>query len=259
MIKIRRNSEIPNDLITASQKRFVGNASTHIHEFFEIEYIIDGKGICKIDGCEYKIKKGTLFLLTPTNTHEIISADAELINVMFRCEFGNDILHIPTFCDPYFELNAGDQDFVRAVLTELCGVYENDITYAHMLLQCVIQKLSYYPTVTADTSLPYIQRTILYVTENFRYGISLNDAAAQVGLCPTYLSELFSDQMGMTFKNYLDNVRFSYAKNLLTFTDLPICDVCKYAGFGDYANFSRRFKALFDLTPTEYRKRKTYT
>ena len=255
MIVIKENTAIDNGFITASQKRFVGNARTHVHEFFEIEYIIDGSGICKIDGIEYPMRAGTLFLLDPSNTHEIISADAELINVMFKCEYDNDIFILPSLRSPMVELTERDSAFISALLNEMISVYEKDIGFARLLLKCVTQKLNSYPSAEAPTSLPYIQHTLLYITENFRYGITLESAAAHLGLCPTYLSELFAKQMGKTFKNYLDNVRFSYAKNLLSFTNLPICDVHRYAGFGDYANFSRRFKKLFGMTPTEYRKK----
>ena len=255
MIVIKNTSAIPNNVITASKKRFIGNSSTHVHEFFEIEYIIDGSGICKIDGVEYPIRAGTLFLLDPSNTHEIISADAQLINIMFKCEYENEFFLLPALRSPMIELTEHDSLLISALLSEIISVFEKDIDFARLLLQCVIKKLKAYPRADTPAKLPYIQHTLLYITENFRHGITLESTAAHLNLCPTYLSELFAKQMGVTFKSYLDNVRFSYAKNLLSFTDLPICDVHKYAGFADYANFSRRFKKMFGMTPTEYRKK----
>ena len=49
--------------------------------------------------------------------------------------------------------------------------------------------------------------------------------------------------------------RMLEAKRLLTYTRLPVLDIAHRAGFGDAAFFSRTFKATFDVTPSEFRKR----
>ena len=61
----------------------------------------------------------------------------------------------------------------------------------------------------------------------------------------------------ISFSMYLDNIRFSYAKNLLCFTDYPILEIAQTSGFADYTNFVRRFKKINGLTPTEFRKTPT--
>ena len=92
--------------------------------------------------------------------------------------------------------------------------------------------------------------------ENFKNGISLEDAAENVGLSKAYLSDYFVKQTGINFKEYLDNLRFTYARTLLEFTDNSVNDVYQESGFKDYANFTRRFKKKFGFTPSEYRKKR---
>ena len=142
-----------------------------------------------------------------------------------------------------------------AYFTELIRIQENNPHYARALLDCALQRLAEHPRAANATALPYIQRALLYITERFRDGITLADTAAHIGLSATYFSELFAAETGTPFKVYLDNIRFSHAKNLLAFTDIPICRIYEYAGFGDYANFSRRFHRLMGVTPSEYRKK----
>lgn len=48
--------------IGASKKRINGDYSIHWHDFYEIEFILDGSGTYIIDGIDYPIKKGMLFL-----------------------------------------------------------------------------------------------------------------------------------------------------------------------------------------------------
>lgn len=253
---LTQKKEIPNDFLTASEKHFIGNASPHIHEFFELEYIIDGEGVCEIDGVPHPIRAGHLFLINPANTHAIRDADATLINIMFRCDYGDNAFSLPLFApSPLFALSEKDAQLVLSMLRELVAVYSHDIRYARLLLACVLQKLSHGLDVPERTPLPYVQDALLFVTERFRDGITLESTAAHLGLSPTYLSDLFVKRTGINFKTYLDNIRFAHAKNLLAFTALPVTVISERAGFGDYANFSRRFRKRFGMTPMEYRTR----
>lgn len=257
MITLRRTQEL-GGVISASRKHFIGDASTHLHEFFEIEYVINGSGQCIIDGCEYEMKKNSIFLLSPANTHEIHNSDAELINIMFICDRNESLFSRSLLSSNHpscIELDCSCGAFILSLLSELVSVHVDDVEYARMLLECVLHKLECIRAHNEPAALPYIQRAILYVTDNFRNGVTLAKTASHIGLSAPYLSDLFVKHTGLNFKVYLDNVRFSHAKNLLTFSDLPISEIYRSAGFEDYANFSRRFKKICGMTPTEYRKK----
>ena len=143
------------------------------------------------------------------------------------------------------------------LLSELTEAHKTDLRYALLLLRCVLCKLAALAE-GRQTALPtYVQRGILYILEHFQKGVTLEETARHLGLSGAYFSDIFAQQMGQSFKNYLDGIRFSYAKNLLAFTDVPIGEVFARAGFSDYANFARRFKAAFGMTPTAYRAQNT--
>lgn len=260
MVVLEQKERIPNDFLSASKKSFIGNSSTHVHEFFELEYVIRGKGTCIVDGKEYPMHEGALFLLSPINTHAVRDADAALFNVMFRLEYDPSLPLLslfPASHSPYFSPNESDRALLYALLSEIVSIHEENTGYARRLLECVLEKLRLLSAHEAErTALPYIRRAILYTTEHFREDISLERTAACLGLSPTYFSELFSRETGKSFKQYLDTLRFSHAKELLAFTDLPVSEVHRLSGFADYANFSRRFKSAFGMTPTDYRRKK---
>lgn len=251
---------IPNDFIAASRKHVSGDTSAHLHEFFEIEFVISGSGICRIDGREYPMQTGSLFLLTPVNTHELRSADAEIFNVMFRCDAGETVFSDPMLyasSSPLFLLTGDDGRLAYQLLTELVRVLGSDLSYARLLLGCLLGKLSQLGDHDGrDETLPYIRKAYRYITEHFRDGITLSETASYLGLTSTYFSDLFARETGRSFKSYLDGVRFSCAKNLLAFTELSVAEVCRASGFSDYANFSRRFRLSFGMTPMEYRREK---
>lgn len=255
---ITKKEQIPNEFIAASRKNFAKSVEAHGHDFFEIELIISGSGSYVIDGTRYDIKPHTLFLMNPSQIHAV-NANMELINVMFQCEYDGDFFAFPLTGGantPVFHLNDEDYRFFLATLTELVKVHKEDCKYAMLLLRCVLRKLmSCLPSDHSENHPPYIQQTILHVLENFRSGITLESTADHLGLSKAYLSDCFSKQLGVNFKTYLDDIRFSYAKNLLAFTNLPISEIHERAGFHDYANFSRRFKQKYKCSPGEYRKK----
>ena len=257
MLRVIKESDMSNSFISVEKKHFVGTNIPHIHEFFELEYVVDGYGTCLIDGQAYPLEKNSLFFLTHSNTHGIRDGNAELITVMFKAEYNGEVLSLPSISplsSPFFKLTDEDGTFVSAILSELLKVHTTNLKYALLLLQCLLQKISYYPQSKPVEDLPYIQRAILYVSENFRHGVTLEGTASHLGLSATYLSDIFVKQTGINFKSYVNNLQFSHAKNLLVCTSLPISEIYRLSGFGDYANFSRRFKALYGMTPSEYRQ-----
>ena len=248
---------ISNNIISASTKTISGNTDTHGHNFFEMEFIIDGTGIYKIDEIEYKIQKNTLFLMSPANVHEIIDANATLINVMFSYEHNDEMLDIPIMLasSPCFILDDSDGDFVKSLLLELVKSYETDLSYTLLLINCVLNKLyrSYKSTVTNSPS--YIKQAILFLLENFQSNVTLADTAKHLGLSSAYFSDFFHKELGISFKEYLDDIRFTYATKLLSLTPLSVKEILFKSGFCDYANFTRRFKRKYGLSPTDYRNR----
>ena len=243
---------IPNGIVAASEKDLSGDTDPHVHEFFEIEYVLSGTGVCEIDGTPYPMTPGSLFFLSPTGTHAVRAADARIINVMFRFPDGEEALPgmLASTCLP---LDAGDAALVHALLRELVATHTEDLSYARCILSVLLRKLSRVSGEESLDALSYVRSAIRYVTESFRAGITLKSTADRLGLTPTYFSALFRAETGMSFKQYLDGVRFSHAKGLLTFTEIPICEIPSLSGFGDYANFARRFKAELGVTPSAWR------
>jgi YesN/AraC family two-component response regulator len=60
--------------------------------------------------------------------------------------------------------------------------------------------------------------------------------------------------MGVTFTDYLNNVRIKVSKDLLISTNLSLLDISLYSGFEDQSYFTKVFKKIESCTPKEYRK-----
>ncbi len=258
---LKNKDNIKNDVISSSQKTITDSYAPHGHEFFEIEYVIDGDGVYEIDGKEYKIAPKTLFFMIPTNVHAIKASNARIINIMFTYNFKSDTSHIGALLlsqPPCFTLDDETNDFLRVVLSEIVRVSDTDTEYAMTLLRCAIYRLV-EGHGTQSHILPassYVRDAILFIYENFSSNIGLEATASHVGLTASYFSDLFHKEIGVTFKAFLDDIRLSYAKKLLRYTALSVKEIHFRSGYCDYANFSRRFKQRYEMTPTAYRAQK---
>jgi two-component system, response regulator YesN len=95
-----------------------------------------------------------------------------------------------------------------------------------------------------------------YIDEHFAEAITLEEAAEHVGLSPYYFSKLFKDRFGITFIDYITEIRMKRAKELMENPDVSVKEVCYTVGYKDPNYFSRVFKKYTGLTPSEYRKGK---
>jgi len=93
-----------------------------------------------------------------------------------------------------------------------------------------------------------------YVLKNFKQAINRDKMAEMVHLSPGYFSNLFRVEIGMSFSDYLIQVRIDNAKKLLRRFDLSVEEVSKECGFNSLAHFSRTFKDRCGMPPLKYRK-----
>jgi len=93
-----------------------------------------------------------------------------------------------------------------------------------------------------------------YVLAHFQENINRDKMAEMVNLSPGYFSNLFRAEVGMSFSDYLIQVRIENAKSLLRRFDLSVEAISKQCGFNSLAHFSRTFKERCGLSPLKYRK-----
>lgn len=92
-----------------------------------------------------------------------------------------------------------------------------------------------------------------YIRKNLSCKLTLNTIAKQVGYTPNYCDSLFKKETGVSIINYLIMERIAEAKRLLDEKILSLKDIADSVGFKDYNYFSRTFKKLSGISPTEYR------
>ena len=99
-----------------------------------------------------------------------------------------------------------------------------------------------------------LKDVLRYVAKNYQEPIALKEAADIASLNQDYFCRMFKKCMGVTFLEYVNQVRINHIHEGLLATEDSITDILEHNGFTNYKVFSRMFKAQFGMTPRELRK-----
>lgn len=97
------------------------------------------------------------------------------------------------------------------------------------------------------------KRATQYIKDNYQMPLTLEMAAGQMMLNPSYFSTLFKQTTGSSFKDYLNYIRIEESKKLLTNTNGTILDIALTVGFENQSYFTKVFKKYTGITPKQYR------
>ena len=100
---------------------------------------------------------------------------------------------------------------------------------------------------------PHLKKAVIYIENNYREAITLDDIIKATSLNRSSLTQLFKNELEMTPIEYVWHHRIVVAKKLLDFTNLPIKDIASRCGFKTVQHFSRRFEESFGCNPTTFR------
>ncbi|UQZ82100.1 putative response regulatory protein [Paenibacillus konkukensis] len=98
----------------------------------------------------------------------------------------------------------------------------------------------------------YVQYVKKAVSEQYMHNISFSQLADELHLTRNYLSGIFKAVTGDSFSNYLSLYRIERAKELMKTQRYMIYEISEMVGYSDPAYFSRMFKNVTGISPTDY-------
>ena len=229
----------------------------HWHEFYEIEYILSGRGSYVMEGAEYEIFPGCLFFSTAINFHEIRAMETiHTITIEFTEQWIEDAL-FAVLCRP-----AVLSEFDKKTVETLCAEFERKDEYRPLAMRLTLNQIllavcrSFTGEPATRVESQAAKQALAYIQTHFREDLTLRQLAGKVGVSYHYMSKLFHIYTGVTFTEYLTALRLDYAAKLLRYSELPATEICFASGFNSYSNFSQKFYGRFQAQPGKYRSSK---
>lgn len=251
----------------------------HSHSYFEFVYVLHGRAIHYTESKKAMINEGDYFLIDINHPHQYQTAAPNekftLINCMFMPSFldrtlanthrFNDLInrylltvnssrfeHEPTrniYHDADRKILFLIQQMLREQNDDLCERAE----ILRSFLSCVMIYL--VRNEIPDNDNPDIVSFIKnYVITNYARQISLSEICKDVNYSLSNVSLLFSRYMGMSFRDYLKQVRIKKACELLEKSSKSVAEIANLVGYADPAFFYRIFKEIMNVTPKQYRQ-----
>lgn len=240
----------------------------HWHNYIELELITGGSGWQKLNGIYQQLKRGSLCLLRLTDFHELTpEPQLEILNLSVAEGFlSGELLERLTQGNAIMLDLDENQTRTMEQLLLLCAEENTqkipDSVYLQHLLSCILLRIfklepeqhNHIP----NTQHPF-QSALLYLHMHFPESPKLADLARIAHYNASHYSTVFHRELGITYSQYLNNLKIEYAKELLVSTNLKITEVSQKCGFRSHANFLRLLQADTGLSPTQYRKKNTST
>ena len=244
--------------LSASLRQLNRDFEPHTHDFFELECILSGRGTHLLNGREYPLKEGSVYLLTPTDVHAVrVEKPLRYYGVMFSEEIfradglGDLLLRCRGI---QMELSEAEQHRLLPLLSQLteesAGKSLFMAEYVRSLLQCILILLL-RKMGGEETESGGVRGALLYIQRHFREDLTLEGTAAAVGLSSHYFSEVFHRTVGRTFSCYVAELRTQYAHNLLVSGGKSVTEICYASGFGSFSSFSRAFRRQYGRSPQQ--------
>ncbi len=249
---LKQQDYLPQGCGFSANPRCINPYPLHAHDYYEMEIILSGTGLQTINGRDVPIHRGVVYLLSPGDFHEIVTAEnVRLYNLAFDESFLPAEKLLEMFGSfPYCGEVEGDR-WSRFIGAAELLTQESERSLARPLVEYLF-RLCTDGAVSAVPLTP-IKRAVLFVESHFREDPSLADAARVACLSPVYFGNRFRAETGMTYVQYLNACKLSCAKMLLR-NGLSVTEACFRAGFGSLSGFLYTFKRLEGTSPAVYQR-----
>lgn len=101
----------------------------------------------------------------------------------------------------------------------------------------------------------FIEKSLNYIHDNFKQKLPLQLVSSNVFLNPQYFSRIFKKEVGVTYIDYVNNLKIKYACKLLETTNYTAYRISSECGFTDPSYFNRVFVQQMNMTPKAYRRK----
>ena len=269
--------ELINQFTVKRDKRkpFFKMEDAHYHPIWEIYYLYSGERRFFINDSIYHVHRGDLVLIEKGAIHRtsygsdkshermFIYLPDDYLEELYEL-YGKEQIRA-CFSYPLLSVPQTQRQDIEMLFRKIEKEYNHHDEYSELLIKGYINDLIVfilrYQEYSRDIEFTVldkiderIQQVTRYIRGHYHKPITLAEMARIANMSPSYFSKHFKESTCFGFKEYVLNVRFRRAIELLLETRLSITEVAYQCGFNDSNYFGDMFKKYKGLSPLQYRK-----
>lgn len=253
----------------------------HWHK--EVELMIVTSGILKLDvpNSTLTVKAGEVVFINSSVLHSAMAAGdsaCELKSFVFapKLVFGSTesaieqkyvrpLVNCPKLNVIHFQNERGWHNEAIKNMEEAFACFQSESFGYEILVRDCLSKLWFLIVSNhqkeieqhqnaKNTDAIRVKEMLGYIHAHYMESINLKNISDTVAISNRESLRCFNKVLGTTPMKYLLSYRVSVAAGLLANSDLNITEICRQSGFESPSYFSLKFKALTDMTPSEYKR-----
>ncbi|MDS0527037.1 helix-turn-helix domain-containing protein [Clostridium sp. SHJSY1] len=238
------------------------------HQEIELIYVLSGSINVRCRNIEYNLYEDDIILINMFDIHTLSANDSEILSLKINIStLDSEIFHFSQNrfdCNSSIDLDKSKFIPIKQLLASLVKSNVNLDDNLEFINKSYIYKLLYILTTyfkIEDNHSNYINKSsekivsiLNYVNDNFKNKISVDDLANSSYISKSYISKLFKKFIGLSFSEYLMEVRLSYGVKDLYNPNLKIEIIAEKNGFPNTRSFVAAFKNKYACLPSIFRK-----
>lgn len=248
----------------------------HKHDHFLTFLCTKGKGTHEVDFIKHPVKPGSIFMLSPGQTHKLtLSSDVDGYVIMHTRDFydlnytNKRVREYPFYCtsldSPGIELKNENYDYVLKIFKEIIHENRNEALMKNHVLCSLIDilyiRLSrlYLPNKNINpvkqNYLIYLMKLDDLIEANFKDKKSPSDYSKMMNMSIKHLNRICKVCVNKTTSDIIMDKIILEAKRMLVYGIFSIDQVATELGYFDQSYFTRLFKKKTGTTPIQFMKK----
>lgn len=245
----------------------------HWHDAIEIIYMLQGSVDITVESSAYHLQEGQCFLIHSSVIHST-KCTSHNTGIVFQIPLDFIRLYLPNVEQLQFILGDPSDnpirqtklDLFKKTLTQMQIIDELRpegyiLRFNSLLFEILFQLYHHFSVKIFQTNLTHktkdlnrLHLVLDYTNQNYNRSISIDEISQIAYLDSRYFCRFFKKHMGLTFLEYLNEVRLSHIYQDLISTQDTLQYILERHGFTNYKVFRRVFSEHFHATPSQIRK-----
>lgn len=223
--------------------------------FSFLYYITDGEADIITENKKFSLVPGNWYLL-PSGCKFSYNCRETMTHMYFHIKLcGEEKLDMLSMCkepirlEEYLSLSSMIEYIKKGNLTDGLGVYGK-------VYSVLFEMLKENEIVLENAKLsPSVRLAVEYINNNLSASLSTTEIAEKSSVAKSTLCKYFAKELQMSVQEYLYDLIFYKACQMLIANRMSIGQISLELGFCDQLYFSRKFRERYGISPREYRKK----